>query len=104
MCFLDISKAFDKAWHKGLINKLEQNGIGGPVFKILTDFLNSRKQRVVRNSQHLPWCDVLDGAPQGSIRGPFLFLIYINDLSEGLQRNPKLFADDLNNDLTKITK
>lgn len=66
--------------------------------KILTDFLNSRKQKVVRNSQHLPWCDVLDSASQGLIRGPVLFLIYINDLSEGLQRNPKLSADDLNND------
>ena len=118
--FLDISKAFDKVWHKGLIHKLKQNGIGGPLLKILTDFLKSRKQRVVLNGQHSSWSDVLAGVPQGSILGPLLFLIYINDLSDGLQFNPKLFADNislfttvlnikkaannLNNDLTKITK
>ena len=118
--FLDISKAFNKVWHKGLIHKLQQNGIGGPLLKILTDFLKSQKQRVVLNGQHSSWSDVLAGVPQGSILGPLLFLIYINDLSDGLQCNPKLFADDtslfatvhnikkatndLNNDLTKITK
>ena len=50
--FLDISKAFDKVWHKGLIHKLEQNEIGGPLLKILTDFLKSWKRRVVLNGQH----------------------------------------------------
>ena len=50
--FLDISKAFDKVWHKGLIHKLKQNSIGGPLLKILTDFLRLRKQRVVLNGQH----------------------------------------------------
>ena len=62
--------------------------------KNLTDFLKSRKQIVVLNGQHLSWSDVLAGVPQGSILGPLLFLIYINDLSDGLQCNPKLFADD----------
>ena len=47
VCFSKISKAFDKVWHKGLIHNLEQNAIGGPLLKILTDFLNSQKQRVV---------------------------------------------------------
>ena len=51
--FLDISNAFDKAWHKGLIHKLAQNGIGGPLLKILTDFLKSRKKRVLLCGQHL---------------------------------------------------
>ena len=118
--FLDILKAFGKVWHKGLIHKLEQTRIGGPLLKILTDFLKSRKQRVVLNGQHSSWSDVLAGVPQGSILGPLLFLIYINDLSDGLQFNPKLFADNislfttvlnikkaannLNTDLTKITK
>ena len=92
--FLDISKAFGKVWHKGFIHKLEQNGIGGPPLEILTDFLKSWKQRVVLNGQHSSWSDVLAGVPQGSILGPLLFLIYINDLSDGLQCNPKLFADD----------
>ena len=118
--FLDISKAFDKVWNKGLNHKLRQNGIGGPLLKILTDFLKSQKQRVVLNGQHTSWSDVLADVPQGSILGPLLFLFYINDLSDGLQCSPKLFADDtslfvrvhnmnkatndLNNDLTKITK
>ena len=57
--FLDISKAFDKVWHKGLIYKLVQNGIGGPLLKILTDFLKSRKQRVVLNGQDSSCSDVI---------------------------------------------
>ena len=97
MCgvFLDISKAFDKGWGKGLIHELKQNRIGGPLLKIVTDFLKSRKQRVVLNGQHLSWSDVLTGIPQGSILGPLLFLICINDLSDVLQYFPKLFADDI---------
>ena len=92
--FLDISKAFDKGWGKVLIHELEQNRIGGPLLKTVTDFLKSRKQRVVLNGEHLSWSDVLTGIPQGSILGPLLFLIYINDLSDVLQCFPKLFADD----------
>ena len=88
--------------------------------KILTDFLKPRKQRVALNGQHSSWSDVLAGVPQVSILGALLFLIYINNLSDGLQCKPKQFADntslfatvhnikkaanDLNNDLTKITK
>ena len=116
--FLDISKAFDKVWHEGLVYKLRQNGIDGPLLEVLTDFLNFRKQRVVLNGQFSSWSEILAGVPQGSILGPLLFLIYINDLSVGLRSNPKLFADDtslfstvrntdvttneLNDDLVKI--
>ena len=118
--FLDISKVFGKVWHKGLLYKLEQNGIKGLLLNILKDFLKSRKQRVVLNGQHSSWSDVLAGVPQGSILSPLLFLIYITDLSDGLNCNPKLFVDNtslfstvynineatntLNNDLNKITE
>ena len=114
--FLDISKAFDKVWHDGIIFKLEQNGI---LHKLLRDFLVNRKQRVVLNGQVSSWNNVEAGVRQGSILGPLLFLIYINDLPKGLSSNAKLFADgkslfsvihdsnttsnELNDDLVKIS-
>ena len=93
--FLDISKAFDKVWHKGLFNKLKKNVILGKLFDIITDFLNFRKQRVVLNGQYSSWTSIEAGVPQGSILGPLLFLIYINDLSDDLKTSVKLFADDI---------
>ena len=118
--FLDISGAFDKVWHDGLIYSLKQNGIKDKLLCLLTDFLKNRQQRVVLNGQFSSWTKVNAGVPRGSILGPSLFLIYINDLSNGFQSNPKLFADDtslfstiqditssivsLNNGLTKISK
>ena len=92
--FLDISKAFDKVWHKGLIFKLKQNGISDKILNIITDFLSFRKQRVVLNGQASPWVSIEAGVPQGSILGPLLFLIYINDLSDDLSITAKLFADN----------
>ena len=92
--FLDISKAFDKVWHKGIIFKLQQNGISGKLLRVLSDFLKDRKQRVILNGQFSSWTSVNAGVPQGSILGPLLFLIYINDLTDGLSSNTKLFADD----------
>ena len=75
--FLDISKAFGKVWHEGIIFRLKQNGISGELLDILFDFLRNRKQRVVFNGQNSLWTNVHAGVPQGSILGP-LFLIYIN--------------------------
>ena len=92
--FLDVSKAFDKVWHDGLIFKLRQNGISGDIINILRDFLRNRKQKVFLNGQCSSWADVNAGIPQGSILGPLLFLIYINDLSDDLKSECKLFADD----------
>ena len=118
--FLDISKAFDKVWHDGLIFKLKQNGISNNLFNLLSNFLINRKQRVVLNGQTFSWAVVNAGVPQGSILGPLLFLIYINDIADGFSSNAKLFADDtslfsvvhnadttakeLNNDLVKISR
>ena len=92
--FLDISKAFDKVWFKGLVYKLKQNWVAGNLLSTLANFLKDRKQRVVLNSQNSTWVNVEAGVSQGSILGPLLFLIYVNDLPENLLSNPKLFADD----------
>ena len=92
--FHDISKMFDKLWHEGLVFKLKQNGISGNLLNIFEDFLRNIKQRVVLNGQTSNWENIHTSVPQGSILGPLLFLIYINDLAENLSSNSKLFADD----------
>ena len=92
--FLDISKAFDKVWHDGIIFKLTQNRISGNLLKLLRDFLSARIQRVVLNGQASTWTNTTAGVPQDSILGRIFLLIYINDLSEGLSTNAKLFAGD----------
>ena len=91
--FLDISKAFDKVWHKGLLFKLSQNGISGNLLDLLSSFLSDRKQRVLLNGQTSEWQNVTAGIPQSSILGPLLFLTYINDLSGDLSSKAKLFAN-----------
>ena len=80
--------------HEGLFFKLKQNGISGNLLNVMTDFLYQRKQRVVLNGKHLSWTNIEAVVPQGSSLGPLFFLIYINKLSDGLNSNPKLFADD----------
>ena len=91
--FYDISKTFDKVWHEVLVFKSKQNGISGNLLNVITDFLYQRKKRVVLNTQHLFWTNVEAGVPQGSILGPLFFLIYVNNLSDSLTANPKLFVD-----------
>ena len=92
--FLDISKTFVKFWHQGLLYKLKQNGISGNLLETLNDFLKDQNQRVVLNGQNSSWANIEAGVPQGSILGPLLFLIYVNDLPDNLSTNTKLFADD----------
>ena len=92
--FLDISKAFDKVWYDGLIFKLRQNGIDGKPLELLTDYLSNRHQRVVLNGVHSAWLPLKSGVPQGSVLGPLLFLIYINDLTANISSRIKLYADD----------
>ena len=92
--YLDISKAFDKVWHEGLIFKLEQNGIEGNLLAFFKSYLSNRNQRVVINGSESDWGIIEAGVPQGSVLGPLLFLIYINDLEKGIKSGIKFFADD----------
>ena len=109
--FLDISKPFDKVWHEGLIFKLKQNGISDKILNIITDFLSFRKQRVILNGQAFPWVSIKAGVFQGSILGPLLFFIYINNLSDDLSttalfsivQNVNTSASHLNSDLSNIS-
>ena len=92
--FLDISEAFDKVWHDGIIFKLTQNDILENLLNLFCKFLNEKKQWLVLNGKFSAWKKVNAGVPQGTIIGLLLLLIYINDLSEGFLSNAKPFADD----------
>ena len=118
--FLDLSKAFDRVWHDGLIYKINHISITGNSLKLTESFLSNRSQRVVLNGQSSSWTPVSAGVPKGSILGLLFFLIYINDLIKDTSSTVKLFANDtsifsvndddnvsvmqLNNDLLKISK
>ena len=90
--FLDISKAFDKVWHDGLIFKMRQSGISGQLLKPFQNYLNNRKQRVVLNGFQADNSTIESGVPQGSVLGPLLFLIYINDLERNIKSNVIFFC------------
>ena len=110
--FLDISKAFDRVWHKGLM---------ALCFSEFEDYLQDRVQRVIINGQFSSWNNITAGVPQGSVLGPLLFLVFINDITNVVENcNIRLFADDtslfievdnrkqaaakLNEDLNQVTQ
>ncbi|MCG7875203.1 MAG: reverse transcriptase family protein [Candidatus Thiodiazotropha endolucinida] len=92
--FCDISKAFDRVWHKGLLHKLWGIGCSNEILKWFSNYLSGRRQRVVLNGETSDWAPVLAGVPQGSILGPLLFLLYINDIVRFIGCAIRLFADD----------
>ena len=91
---MDISKAFDKVWHDGIIFKLKAYGIEGGLLSLLKHYLENREQRVVLKSQTSGWRKIMSGIPQGSVLGQLLFLICINDLLDEINLLCKIFADD----------
>ena len=91
---LDISKAFDRVWHAGLLHKLKSYGISGQIFGLMSSFLSNRRLQVVLDGKSSQVYPVNAGVPQGSILGPTLFLLYINDLPDDVFCNIAIYADD----------
>ena len=94
MIIMDFSKAFDTVPHSRLLNKFKRYGISNKTHAWISKFLTSREQRVVVSGEHSPWTHVESGVPQGTVVGPLLFLIYINDLPNNIHSTVRLFADD----------
>ncbi len=92
--YLDFRKAFDSVPHQRLLKKLEAYGIGGRVLNWIEAFLTGRKQKVIVNGKGSEWEEVVSGIPQGSVLGPILFVIFINDLPDVVNGEVKIFADD----------
>ena len=91
---IDISKAFDRVWHAGLLPKPKPYGISGQIFGLISSFLSNRRLRVVPNGKSSQEYPVNAGGPQCSILGPTLFLLYINDLPDNVVCDIAIYADD----------
>ena len=95
--FIDLSKAFDTVDHQSLISKLKNYGIEGNNLNWFKNYLQNRKQYLILNKYETSFGSIKCGVPQGSILGPLLFLIYVNDLCNASDiLDPIMFADDTN--------
>ena len=94
LLFLDFSKAFDTVPHMRLLNKLSFYGIQGPILQWIRSWLTQRKQKVVVDGESSSATIVKSGVPQGTVLGPLMFLVYINDINESISSSIRLFADD----------
>ena len=94
MILLDFSKAFNTIPHCRLLKKLEYYHIDGQVIHWIEKWLTTRKQRVLLDGESSDYVPVTSGVPQGTVLGPLMFLIYINDIVENISSQIKLFADD----------
>jgi len=82
--FCDISKAFDRVWHSGLLFKIKQPGIRGDLFTWIENYLSNRQQQVLVGKSQSRSNRMSAGVPQGSVLGPLLFLVFVNDITENL--------------------
>jgi len=92
--YLDYKKAFDSVPHRRLIEKLKGYGINGHLLEWITSFLTSRTMRVGVKGSFSEWIEVLSGVPQGSVLGPLLFLLFVNELPDWIVNSMRMFADD----------
>ena len=92
--FCDISRAFDRVWIRGLILKLKRYGIKDRLLRWLNSYLENRNQRVVLKDGISKAGNLRAGVPQGSVLGPLLFLVYVNDIVDEVLGLCRLFADD----------
>ena len=92
--YMDYAKAFDTVPHQRLLRQVESFGITGKVLQWIRSFLNNRQQKVKANGAESSWSPVLSGIPQGSIMGPILFTLFVNDLPQHINSLISMFADD----------
>jgi len=93
--YLDYRKAFDSVPHKRLLEQLKSYGISGKLLRWIQSFLEERLMRVGIICSFSDWIKVLSGVPQGSVLGPRLFLLFVNDLRDWVKNSMRMFADDV---------